>query len=152
MVSISVDRNRISEHFKATVTVTSDTPFTAYEARGYYAGDIYGRGIGYCLLSDDLTVADGVVTLSSAVTTVTFDVEAKELGYADGDYRICVFVKTENGNWDDTCQLYTSAGEAVVDSEGRNVLAKRNGSGSDEAYASAYSGKAINDFITEVLG
>ena len=41
MVSISVDRSRISTHYKATVIVTSDTPFIAYEARGSHADEKY---------------------------------------------------------------------------------------------------------------
>lgn len=151
MLSITVDRTRISENLKATVTVTSDTPFTAYEARGTEAGQAYGRGTGYCLLSDDITADNGVVTLAQAVTTVSFDIEAAELDYADGEYRISVFVRDENGVWSDCCQLYTSASEAVTDADGKNVLAKRDGSGTDESYVSAYSGNDIDSFITEVL-
>ena len=151
MVSISVDRSRISTHYKATVTVTSDTPFSAYEARGSYADEKYGRGIGYCLLSDDNATGNGVVSLASAVTSVSFDVESSELCDADGDYRISVFTMNTDGVWDDTCLLLTSSGEELYGSDGRKILARRNGSGTDERCISAYSGAQINNFTEEVL-
>ena len=151
MVSITVDRIRISSNLKATVTITSDTPFIAYEARGYYAGEKYGRGIGYCLLSDDKTTTNGVVTLASAVSSVSFDVESAELDDIEGDYRISVFVMDSNGVWDDTCVLYSSSGEVMLGSDGKKICAKRNGSGTDASYISAYSGAQINNFVNEVL-
>ena len=151
MVSISVDRSRISTHYKATVTVTSDTPFKAYEARGSLADDKHGRGTGFCLLGDDADAVNGVVTLPSAVNTVSFDVESAELCDIDGDYRISVFTMDENGVWDDTCVLLTASDEELFGSDGKKILAKRNGSGADESYMSAYSGEQINNFVNEVL-
>lgn len=150
MVSISADTLRISSHVKANVTVTSDTPFNAYEARGYYASDRYGRGIGFCLLSDDEAAENGVAELPVAVNTVSFDVEASELQDTEGVFRIAVFVRDENGVWDDTCTLLTASGETVYGSDGCKILAKRDGSGTDESFGSAYSGAQINNFVNEV--
>ncbi len=150
MLTISIDRNRISNHFKATVSVNSDVPVTAYEARATKNGQPYGKGIGYDLLSDDVTASNGVVNLDSAVRSFSFDIESSELD-ADGNYRIGVYVKNGSGVWNDCCQLCTSASEAVVDSNNDYVLAKRKGDGTDALYKSAYSGNDINNFVTEVL-
>ena len=150
MINITIDRNRISNHFKATVTVTSDLPFIAIEARATHYGAAFGKGIGICLLSDDATSSNGVVTLPSAVKSYIFDAESNEI-QTDGVYRITIFVKTEDGKWNDGSALYTSSGEKVFDSAGASVFAKRDGSGTDDMYTSAYSGDVINSFISEVL-
>lgn len=149
MLTIQTDRNRISNHFKASVRVISDEAVHSYEARATRQGEPFGRGIGYDLLSDDTTSSNGVVTLTSPLTELTFDIESSELS-ADGDYRISIYVMNGDGVWNDTCQLYTSSGEEVKDSDGRNVLAKRE-DGTQQSYTSAYSGNEINNFITEVL-
>lgn len=150
MLTISIDRNRISNHFKATVSVKSDEPVYAYEARATRSGQPFGRSIGYDLLSDDASASNRIVTLSTPVSTFSFDIESSEL-QADGDYRISVYVRNEDGVWSDCCQLYTLSSEAVRDSNGAYVLVKRNGNGTDTSYTSAYSGNDINNFVTEVL-
>lgn len=150
MLTISVDRNRISKNFKAVVSVNSDVPIIAYEARATRSGEAYGRGRGYDLLADDKTSANGVVTISAPVSAFSFDIESTELA-SDGKYRISIYVMNENGVWNDCCQLYTSSSEEIKDSNGDNVLVKRNGNGTDASYTSAYSGNDINNFVTEVL-
>ena len=150
VVEITIDRNRISNYFKATVNVVSDIPFTAVEARATPYGATFGKGIGICLLSDDAATSDGVVTFSESVNNFTFDAQADEL-LSDGEYMISVFVLTEDGKWNDGSGLYTSSGEIVSDSQGKSVFTKRNGSGTDDIYISAYSGDTINSFISEVL-
>ena len=150
MITITIDRNRISNHFKANVSVNSDVPVTAYEARATLSGERYGRGIGYDLLSDDIAVSDGVVNLSTPVNSFSFDVESAELS-ADGEYRVVVYVKNESGVWNDCCQFCTSASEVIRDSNSAYVLAKRTGSGTDVSYKSVYTGNDINNFVTEVL-
>lgn len=149
MLTIQTDRNRISNHFKATVRVMSDESVYAYEARATRQGEPFGRGVGYDLLTDDTSSANGVVTLTSPATELIFDIESSELS-SDGDYRICIYVMNGDGVWNDTCQLYTSSGEEVKDSDGRNVLVKRE-DGTQQSYVSAYSGTDINNFIAEVL-
>lgn len=150
MVTVTIDRNRISNFFKATVNVTSDKPFVLIEARATKKGSGFGRGVGICLLSDDVTTLNGVVTLPSAVKNFTFDAESGEI-LTDGEYRISIFVLTEDGKWNDGSALLTSLSEEVFDSNGDKVFVKRNGSGTDETYKSAYSGDVINSFISEVL-
>ena len=100
MLTISIDRNRISNHFKANVSVNSDVPVTAYEARATKINEAYGKGIGYNLLSDDATALNGVVNLEMPVKTFSFDIESSKL-QADGNYRISVYVRNENGMWKD---------------------------------------------------
>lgn len=151
MLTVTADRNRISENYKATVTVVADTPFAAIEARATENGSAYGRGIGYDMLSDDNSSDSGVITFADAVTEYSFDVECSELGYLDGNYRISVFVMDSDGIWSDCCALYTNASEQVKDSQGDAVLVKRTGTGTDESYTSAYSGADIDNFISEVL-
>lgn len=150
MLTISIDRNRISTKFKATVTVQSDEPVYAYEARATRQGQPYGRGVGYDLLSDDASASNGIVTLSTPVSSFSFDIESTEL-QTDGDYRISIYVRNKDGIWNDCCQLYTSSAEAVRDSSGAYVLVKRDGSGTDASYTSAYTGNDINNFVSEVL-
>ncbi|MBO5935663.1 MAG: hypothetical protein J6Q94_09285 [Clostridia bacterium] len=150
MLTISIDRRKISTLFKATVTVQSDEAVYACEARATKTGQPYGKGIGYDLLSDDISVSDGIVTFGNPVSSFAFDIESPELE-ADGDYRISIYVMNADGVWNDCCQLYTSSADAVRDSQGAYVLVKRDGSGSDSSYTSAYSGNDINKFVTEVL-
>lgn len=150
MLTIAVDRNRISPHYKATVNVQSDEPIMAYEARATKSGEAFGRGVGFDLLSDDTSASNGVVTLPSAATSFSFDIESTELA-ADGAYRVSVFVKDANGVWNDCSALYTSASQPVRDSSGAYVMAKRSGSGTDTTYKSAYTGDQINNFVSEVL-
>lgn len=150
MFTVLIDRNRISNHFKATVSVNSDVPVTAYEARATRTGQPYGKGIGYDLLSDDITASNGTVTLGTPVNSFSFDIESVGLS-SDGDYRISVYVRNESGVWSDCCQLYTSSSEAVKDSNGDYVLVKRVGNGTDGSYKSVFSGNDINNFVTEVL-
>jgi hypothetical protein len=150
VINVAIDRNRISNFFKATVNVTSDVPFSAIEARATKKGSDFGRGIGICLLSDDATTSDGVVNLPSAVKNYTFDAESNEL-MTDGEYRISIFVLTEDGKWNDGAVLLTSSAQTVCDKNSDIICVKRNGSGTDETYISAYSGDDINNFISEVL-
>lgn len=150
MITITIDRNRISNHFKANVSVNSDVPVTAYEARATKNGEPYGKGIGYDLLGDDISASNGVVNLSSPVSSFSFDIESAELS-ADGEYRIVVYVKNASGVWNDCCQFYTSASEEIRDSNNADVLIKRIGNGTDTSYKSAYTGNDINNFVTEVL-
>ena len=150
MITVMIDRNRISRHLKATVTVNSDVQITAYEARATKTGDPYGKGIGYNLLSDDFSLTNGVVIPEKPVKSFSFDVDSVELA-ADGDYRISIYVRNSKGVWDDCCQLYTVAFENVKDSKGDYILVKRVGQGTDLLYKSVFSGKDMNDFITEVL-
>lgn len=150
MLTISIDRNRISNHFKANVSVSSDEPVTAYEARATKTGQPYGKGIGYDLLSDDANASNGIVNLSSPANSISFDIESSELP-TDGDYLIGIYVRNESGVWNDCCQLQTSASETVVDSNNDYILVKRIGNGTDALYKSVYSGNDINNFVTEVL-
>lgn len=150
MLTVAINRNRISSHFKATVNVGSDEKIYAYEARATKTGQPYGKGTGYDLLSDDITADSAIVTLQEPLNSFAFDVESSELEN-DGNYRISIYVMNADGIWNDTCQLYTSSSETVIDSDGKNVLAKRNGSGTDERFISAYTGAEIDNFITEVL-
>ncbi len=149
MATLTIDRSRISTHFKATVTVTGETPFYAVEARATRVGEPWGKGKGYCLLRDDAVTSNGEVTLNG-VTSFTFDIENTELN-ADGEYKISVYIKNGDGVWNDTVFLYTSSNEKVKDSIGKYVCVKRNGNGTDESYVSVYSGSEINSFIAEVL-
>lgn len=158
MLTISVDRDRLSTHLKANVTVRSDEYIQAFEARATLAGQPCGRGIGCDLLADEFDEASGYYYDSESgvayppepYRSVSFDVEAAELN-TDGEYRISIYVMNKSGVWNDTCILYTKNSESVIDSDGAYILVMRNTTGEDESYTSAYSGKEIDDFITEVL-
>ena len=138
MKTISFDRRRISSYLKSTVTVSSDEPFCAVEARATKVNSNFGKGIGQDLLSDDASAVNGVVTLPSAVTSYSFDVEYPEL-LTDGEYRISVYLMNEAGEWDDTSMLLTNDGKTVTDKSGAVIRVRRDGRGKDESYHSAYS-------------
>lgn len=150
MLTISIDRNKISSHFKASVSVVSDTAIDAYEARATLFGAPYGRGVGYDLISDDAAAADGAAPLSPAAASFSFDVEAAELP-SDGKYRISVYVRDTNGIWNDCDYLVTKTADAVRDSSGAYVQVKRTSASINTFYQSAYTGDEINNFITEAL-
>lgn len=53
--------------------------------------------------------------------------------------------------WSIKCKLCESRGYFIVDSSGATILLRRNGTGGETVYTSAYSGEEIDNFITEVL-
>lgn len=154
MLTLSMDRRRISSYLKASVTVTSDTEFDAVEVRATKVNDPYMKGFGYGLLCDDRSNAyyceNGVVYINEPVTSFSFDIEAEELA-DDGDYRISVYVRNSDGVWNDVCNLYTNSSQQLVDSNGACICSQRSGMGTDEGYISMFSGEEIDNFISEVL-
>lgn len=154
MLTFSTDRSRISDNFKANVTVNSDSPFDAFEVRATKIGEPYMRGVGYDLLGDDESeicyYQNGTAYLYEAVTSFSFDIESSELE-KDGEYRISVYVRNENGVWNDVCPLYTKTEQLIVDSDGAYIFIQRLGLGIDDSYTSVFSGDDINSFIAEVL-
>lgn len=151
MITVAVNNSRIGPNKKASISVYSDNDFfNGIEARATAEGAPYGRGWGYDLLKDDYQTENGVLPLNEVTDLFNFDAEADELG-SDGIYRISVYVRNLSGIWNDCCGLYINTNERVKDSGGSYVLAKRDGSGTDEQYISAYSGDDIDNFVSGVL-
>ena len=154
MLTISVDRKKISNNITATVSVFSDYMFDAVEVRATKAGEPYMRGLGYALLADEkiygYSPADGTVYFDSPVSYFNFSVSAPELG-TDGKYRISVYVRDTLGVWNDVCPVYTSEMQQLTDVNGAHIFVCRDGTGTDEQYKSACKGVHIDNFIHEVL-
>lgn len=99
VVTLSPDKEKINGNGTVTVSVSTDIPASAFEARATLLNASYGRGIGINLISDDLAVdAAGVHTFSTPVTSWSFDVAYSEIA-ADGTYRISVYARNANGVW-----------------------------------------------------
>lgn len=154
MLTFLTDRNRISNHFKACVTVNSDTEFDAFQVRATKIGEPYMLGVGYDLLCDDLIdggyCLDGTAYVYEPATSLSFDIESSELEN-DGEYRISVYVRNTHGTWNDVCPLYTKDEQLIVDSNSAYIFVQRLGFGTDDSYTSAYAGEDIAEFISEVL-
>ena len=154
MPDIIIDRQKISSHFKANVTVISDFEFVAVEVRATKTGEPYMKGCGYDLISDDRSeeyyTENGIAYTYEPVTSISFDIESSELR-GDGEYRISIYLKNTDGVWNDVCGLYTNASEAIVDCNGKYIFAQRNMTGVDKSYISVFSGEETDNFVSEVL-
>lgn len=151
MLTITVDNTKIGVNKKANVNVYCDNDFfNGIEARATIEGEPYGKGFGYDLLKEDYGAENGVLTFDDVTDSFNFDVEAGDLG-GDGKYRISVYIRNLFNIWNDCCSLYINTNERVKDTGGSYVLVKRDGSGTDEKYISAYTGEEIDYFVSEVL-
>ena len=99
VITVSPDKEKINGSGLVAVSVTTDIPASAFEARATLLNASYGRGIGINLISDDLDVdAAGVHTFSTPTSSWSFDVAYSEIAN-DGAYRISVYARNANGVW-----------------------------------------------------
>lgn len=153
-MKITSSAKKISNKVKSIVNVESEKAMIAFTAKATKVGDLYGRGYGYDLISDDAGAIDGIVYFEEPVFSFQFDIESSELFYTEGEYRISIYAKYENGQWSDEYSyyiLYTSKNKIVIDQEGRQVLALQEAGNGKESYTSKYTGRQIDDFISRIL-
>ena len=119
-INLSFSREKISEHFKCDVTVTSEELMTAIECRATKIDEDYGTNIGLdILISEGLSTIDGVYFFSEPSSSFTFDVSHTEL-FEDANYRISVYACDINGSWGGVSSIIVN-NTPLTDSEGNLI-------------------------------
>lgn len=110
-LTFSVTNNKISDEpgfDYIIVNFQSDLPYTAFECRATKVGEDYGVGKGALVASFSTTPAN---------TQRQFEVYDDYLVHGDGEYRISLFAKGEDGSWNDNWAFIpvNSTGMRTVD-------------------------------------
>lgn len=115
---ISYEKNydKVSTARHVTVIFSADAAYQQFECRATKAGDPYGVGIGELIASFSYTPAG---------TERTFEIYNTDLLEGDGQYRLSLFAKGQNGSWNDDIAFYTSESEPVLTSDGKNYLVQK---------------------------
>ena len=66
-MKITSSAKKISNKVKSIVNVESEKAMIAFTAKATKVGDLYGRGYGYDLVSDDAGAIDGIVYFEEPV-------------------------------------------------------------------------------------
>ena len=99
------------------VNFQSDLPYTAFECRATKVGEDYGVGKGALVASFSTTPAN---------TPRQFEVYDDYLVHGDGEYRISLFAKGEDGSWNDNYGFIPSGEtETMLDADGMEFLVMR---------------------------
>lgn len=119
-LTFSVSGHKVSDepgYDYIIVAFQADVAYTAFECRATKLGDDYGVGKGALVASFSATPAN---------TQRTFEVYDDYLVHGDGDYRISLFAKGEDGSWNDN-QGFIPAGETetMLTSDGKEFLCMR---------------------------
>lgn len=99
-----------------TVRFSADLPYQAFECRATKTGEDYGVGKGELVASFSYTPAE---------TERAFDIYDDYLLRGDGEYRISLFAQGQDGSWNDNHGFYTSEGQPLHTSDGKNFLCMR---------------------------
>lgn len=115
---ISYEKNydKVSTARHVTVQFSADAAYQQFECRATKAGDPYGVGIGELIASFSYTPAG---------TERAFEIYNTDLLEGDGQYRLSLFAKGQDGSWNDDIAFYTSENEPVLTSDGKNYLVQK---------------------------
>lgn len=97
VISFDNNRDEISVNLSCTVTFSVNENFIQFEARATIVGEPYGRGIG--ILINNMEIASP--NYYPANTNYTFVITSDTLFNQDGQYRISMYAKNQNGVWSD---------------------------------------------------
>lgn len=119
-LNVSVSRNKISSvegYDSVSVAFSSDIPYLSFECRATKSGENYGVGVGFLVASFSYTPEN---------VERQFDIYDGYLLHGDGEYRISLFAKGEDGAWNDNQSFLTSDGKKdFITSNGEKFLAMR---------------------------
>ena len=118
-LTFSVSRTEISAapgFNSATVTFSSNLPYTQFQCRATKAGEAYGVDVGTLVASFSYTPAG---------TQRTFEIYDEFLLQGDGDYRISLFALGEDGAWNDNHLFLPSGASGLLTSDGKQFLCVR---------------------------
>lgn len=118
-LTFSVSGTKISDevgHDHITVTFQADMAYTAFECRATKVGEDYGVGKGALVASFSSTPAN---------TQRTFEVYDDYLVHGDGEYRISLFAKGEDGSWNDNYYYIPIGSTAYITADGLPYLCMR---------------------------
>lgn len=118
-LTFSVSGTKISDEFgfdHITVTFQADIAYTAFECRATKVGEEYGVGKGALVASFSSTPAN---------TERTFEVYDDYLVHGDGDYRLSLFAKGEDGSWNDNYYYIPVGNSMYITADGEPYLCMR---------------------------
>lgn len=121
-----------------SVTFSSDIPYVQFECRATKVGEDYGVGKGALIASFSTTPAN---------TDRTFEIYDEYLTNGDGEYRISLFAKSEDGGWNDNAGFITTDGEYFYTADGAQFLSMRANGGE---YNSSHTGAQIDEAVSKV--
>jgi hypothetical protein len=116
LLNFSVSGTRISEvsgYDHIDVVFSSDIEYVAFECRATKAGESYGRGVGKLIASFSTTPA-GVER--------SFEVYNYDLIHGEGDYRISLYAKSSDGQWNDGYHFIPSGSTGLITADGKIFL------------------------------
>lgn len=118
-IEFSASKNKISSTTgfdSVTVTFSADIAYTEFQCRATKAGEDWGVGVGQLIAAFSSTPAN---------TLRTFEIYDEYLVNGDGDYRISLYAKGEDGAWNDNHLFIPSGSDALITSDGAIFLCVR---------------------------
>lgn len=118
-LTFSVDKTKIGnqpgfDHL--TVTFQADLAYIEFECRATKVGEEYGVGKGALVASFSTTPAN---------TQRTFEVYDDYLVQGDGEYRISLFAKGQDGSWNDNYYYIPIGSSMYICADGKPYLCMR---------------------------
>ena len=101
---------------KITVSFQAESAYLEFECRATKVGEPWGRGKGVLIAAFAQTPAE---------TARTFEIYDDYLVNGDGQYRISLFAKGEDGSWNDNCGFIPAGASGLVTADGDLFLTMR---------------------------
>lgn len=99
-----------------TVTFSAAIAYTEFQCRATRQGESYGVGIGALIASFSSTPAG---------TVRSYDIYDTYLTSGDGEYRISLFARGEDGSWNDNEAFIPSGSDGMTTADGAIFLSMR---------------------------
>ncbi len=115
-ISFSQDFAKVSQNQHITVTFWADLPYTEFQARATKTGAAYGVGLGSLLAAFGAT---------PAATSRTFEVYNTDLVNGDGEYRLSLFARGEDGAWNDDLGFIVVGGNPLATANNQDFLVQK---------------------------
>ena len=110
------DFNKVSPYQHISVEFFATMAYTEFQARATKEGESYGVGIGTLVAAFSNT---------PALTNRTFEIYDYDIVNGDGEYRISLFAKGEDGSWNDDVSFLVNNGDPLVTSDIEDFLVQK---------------------------
>ena len=110
------DFNKVSPYQHISVEFFATMAYTEFQARATKEGESYGVGIGTLVAAFSNT---------PALTNRTFEIYDYDIVNGDGEYRISLFAKGEDGSWNDNHRYLPVGSEFYLTADGTPYLCMR---------------------------
>ena len=119
-LTFSVSGNRVSDKAgfdHISVLFSSNIAYTEFQCRATKFGEDWGIGRGELIASFSRTPAD---------TQRSFEVYDDYLVHGDGEYRISLFARGEDGSWNDNWSFIPLYSDGMIAADGQEFLVAKN--------------------------